>query len=75
MVLFIQLTNKKLISDKRLIWNVDETSSASSKKYKVLCTKENLPLTEIDEINEHPKGLFSFNTNGDKLKPTIICQF
>ncbi len=58
--------------DPRLIWNVDETSSASNKKYKVLCQKEMLPLTEIENLSEHYTGLFPFNASGNKLMPTII---
>ena len=54
------------------MWNIDETSSASNKKFKVLCEKEMLPLSQIENLNEHYTGIFPFNANGDKLLPTII---
>ena len=31
-----------------------------------------LPLSQIENLNEHYTGIFPFNANGDKLLPTII---
>lgn len=51
----------KLNRNPRFIWNIDETSSSSTKKFKVLCQKEIVPLSELDEYKEHFTGLFPFN--------------
>ena len=58
--------------DPRLLFNVDETSSTSSKKFKVLCAEYGRPITPDEEHEDHYTGLFPFNAAGDKLKATII---
>ena len=55
------------------IWNADESSSASNRKYKVLLNDKNdLPLTGKPKIEPHITGMFCFNAVGERLDPFII---
>ena len=69
---FYRKNGHLFLRNNRLLWNVDGTSSSSIKRFKVLCEKEGIPLTEIDKLTEHYTGLFPFNAAGIKLKPTIF---
>lgn len=69
---FFDINKDNFKKDPRLLFNVDETSSSSTKKFKVLCSEFGRPIAQEEEHEEHYTGLFPFNAAGDKLKPTII---
>lgn len=55
------------------IWNADESSSASNRKYKVLLNDKNdLPLAAKQKIEPHITCMFCFNAVGERLDPFII---
>ena len=61
--------------DPRLIWNADETSSAASKKYKVLVSSSSdIPLSSKPPEEQHITGIFPFNAAGTKMDPFMIIN-
>lgn len=55
------------------IWNADESSSSSSKKYKVLISnKDSYAVTSVSKHEAHMTGMYCFNAIGVKLDPFII---
>ena len=69
---FFRNNSEAFRKDPRLLFNADETSSASSKKFKVLCSALGRPITPDEDHEEHYTGIFPFNAAGEKLKATII---
>lgn len=67
--------NKPFINgiDKRLLWNADEASACSTRKYKVLLGEgTKFPISPFDKHTEKISTMYSINANGDKMDPFII---
>lgn len=61
--------------DPRLIFNADETSSVSSKKFKALIlNKKSIAAMSTGPNELHITALLSYNAQGFKLKPYIILS-
>ena len=58
--------------DPRLIFNMDETSLDSRKKFKVLCTQNRIPLTCSNMRLPHLTGCVTISATGRALRPLII---
>ncbi len=59
--------------DPRLIFNADESSSMSSKKFKALTlNRKNICTVTVSAKEPHISGVFCYNAAGFKLKPMII---
>lgn len=59
--------------DKRLIFNCDETSSVSSRKYKALVLgKKDIATTVVSPSEPHISVMICYNAAGYKLNPFII---
>ena len=55
------------------IWNADESSSVSSKRYKILLTdKHSYALSSTNKYEMHVTGMYCFNAIGEKIDPFII---
>lgn len=60
-------------TDKRLLWNIDETSSSCSKKFKVLINQGcHFAPTVSDKDYTHITAILPFNAAGDRLNPFVI---
>lgn len=61
--------------DPHLLWNADETSAASSRKYKVLINTPNVsPITVMRPLEPHITGIFPYNAAGHQFDPFIILH-
>lgn len=71
---FIKFGYLLINTDKKLLFNCDETSSTSSKKkYKsLLLSPKDLATTVVMPSEPHISALFCYNSNGYKLNPFII---
>ena len=59
--------------DPRLVFNTDESSSVSSKKFKAITLNEKGPCTVTVSAKElHISAVYCYNAAGFKLKPLII---
>ena len=59
--------------DPRLIFNADESSSVSSKKFKALALNKKGPYTVSVSVKEpHISAVYCYNAAGFKLRPFII---
>lgn len=60
-------------TDPRLLWNIDETSSQCTKKYKVLVNEGThfYPIS-VEKDYSHVTAILPFNANGDRLEPFVI---
>ena len=59
--------------DPRLIFNADESSSMSSRKFKALTlNRKNICTVTVSTIEPHISGVFCYNAAGFKLNPMII---
>jgi hypothetical protein len=60
--------------DSRLIFNMDETQLNSSRKFKVLVPKGQLPLIVCDEKIPHITAAITIGANGAVFKPLIVFK-
>ena len=61
--------------DKRLLWNIDETSSACTNKFKILANEGcRFTPTVSDKDFNHITAILPFNANGDRLEPFVILR-
>ncbi|KAK8889597.1 hypothetical protein M9Y10_034348 [Tritrichomonas musculus] len=61
--------------DKRLLWNIDETSSACTNKFKILVNEGcRFTPTVSDKDFNHITAILPFNANGDRLEPFVILR-
>lgn len=59
--------------DKRLLWNIDETSSACTKRFKVLINEGcHFAPSVIEKDYNHITAILPFNASGDRLEPFVI---
>lgn len=57
----------------RLLWNIDETSSQISRRYKVLVNEgTHFFPTSVEKDFNHVTAILPFNANGDRLEPFVI---
>ena len=60
--------------DPRLIFNMDETSVSSNKKFKVIVSKGRIPLSETDPIFPHMSACVTVSAAGHVMKPMLILK-
>ena len=55
-----------------MIWNADETSAESSRKYKVLLGKNAFPMCPHSKYSDRVTTVLTISANGEKMDPFLI---